>query len=572
VSDELEIWAPHADEVALAYEGKTVVARATENGCYRAPAPPFGVDYVVVLDGKRRPDPRSQWQPHGVHGASQRIEHAFVWNDHAFRAQPLGGAAIYELHVGTFTAEGSYAAAATRLPYLAELGITHVELMPLATFPGRYGWGYDGVCLWAPHPTYGSPDDLKRFVARAHELGVAVLLDVVYNHLGPDGNYLAEFGPYFNESVPTPWGPAVNLDGPYSDQVRRFFIDNACMWLRDYHFDGVRLDAVHAFIDRSALGFLEQLASEVHALAEHLQRSLVVIGESDLNDPRIVRSVNEGGYGLDAQWSDDFHHALHALLTRETSGYYSDFGSIADVGRALRDGFVYAGRYSGHRKRAHGRPLGELSGSSLLGYLQTHDQVGNRARGERIGMLASEGRVRIGAALVFVAPYVPMLFQGEEWSASTPFLYFADHESAELADAVRNGRRAEFAAFGWKPDDIPDPSAEQTFRSSVLSWSETEREPHASMLGFYRALIALRRSTPELRDGRRDRIEVQWDDARGWLSVHRGPITLLANLGAEAIDVPRPAGHCVLAHPPDPREERGRVTLPPDACAIWSMG
>jgi maltooligosyltrehalose trehalohydrolase len=570
VNEELEVWAPKAREVAIEQAGERVTPRALGDGHYRAPAPRPGEDYFIVLDGQRRPDPRSCWQPHGVHGASQRIDHgAFAWIDRSFRAPPLASGLVYELHVGTFTAEGTYAAAATRLPYLADLGVTHVELMPLATFPGRYGWGYDGVCLFAPHPAYGTPDELKRFVARAHELGLAVLLDVVYNHLGPDGNYLAEFGPYFTDRFQTPWGPAVNLDGPHSDHVRRFLIDNACMWLRDYHFDGLRLDAVHAFMDGSARTFLEQLTAEVRWLETRLQRPLVLIAESDLNDPRIVRSVEAGGYGLDAQWSDDLHHALHALLTGEKGGYYADFGALADIGHALREGFVYGGRYSRHRQRMHGRSLGELSGHRLLGYLQTHDQIGNRARGERIAMLASPGRVRIGAALVFIAPFVPMIFQGEEWAASTPFCYFADHKGEPLARAVREGRRSEFAAFGWRPEDIPDPLAEATFRGSVLRWQETLSEPHASMLAFYSALIGLRASTPELLDGRRDRVEVQWDELQGWLRVHRGPITLLANIGEHAVDLPRPEGRCVLAYPTELREHITGVTLLPDACAIW---
>jgi maltooligosyltrehalose trehalohydrolase len=569
MSEELAIWAPHAREVAVEHGGVVHPARATHDGYYGALAPPVDTDYFIVLDGKRRPDPRSAWQPHGVHGASQRIAHDFPWRDQAFRAPPLGSAVIYELHVGTFTPEGTYKSAAERLCDLSELGITHVELMPLATFPGRRGWGYDGACLFAPHPAYGTPAELKSFVDRAHQLGLGVLLDVVYNHLGPDGNYLSEFGPYFTDRFHTPWGPAVNLDGEHSDHVRRFFIDNACMWLRDYHFDGLRLVAVHAFNDNSAYPFLEQLASEAHALGERLRKPLVVIAESDLNDPRVVRAPEAGGYGLDAQWSDDLHHALHALLTGEQSGYYADFGSFDDVARALRDGFVYGGRYSRHRARRHGRPLGELSGHRLLGYLQTHDQIGNRARGERIGMLASPGRARIGAALVFIAPFVPMLFQGEEWLASTPFCYFADHEDPQLAEAVRRGRREEFAAFGWRPEDVPDPMAEDTFQRSVLRWDEREREPHASMLAFYRALCALRASTAELLDGRRDRVEMSWDERAGWLRVQRGPIILLANLGAETIELSRPSGHCVLAFPTGLRADDARIALPPDGCAIW---
>ena len=569
VNESLEIWAPRAQEVAVEHGGVLYPARRCERGYYEVDAPPIGSDYYLVLDGRRRPDPRSALQPHGVHGPSRRIAHDFAWQDGEFRAPPLASGVIYELHVGTFTAEGTFAAATDRLADLAELGVTHVELMPVASFPGQHGWGYDGVCLWAPHPAYGTPDELKRLVARAHALGLAVLLDVVYNHLGPDGNYLAELGPYFTERYRTPWGSAVNLDEAGSDEVRKFFVDNACMWLRDYHFDGLRLDAVHAFADRSARHFLEQLSEAVAELSGALGRPLVLIGESDLNDPRLVRERVASGYGLDAQWSDDLHHALHAALTGERSGYYADFGALADIVRTLREGYAYAGRYSRFRERTHGRPLAGVSSNRLLGYLQTHDQVGNRARGERIAMLTSPGRARIGAAIALCAPCVPMLFQGEEWAASSPFLYFTDHQSPELAQAVREGRQAEFAAFGWAPQDVPDPQAPDTFRASVLDWSERQREPHAGMLQFYRALIALRRSSRDLQTGDLQRVEAACDDARGWLSLRRGAVTLQANLGAAKVVLPAPPGRCVLAHPSVPEHEAGGVALLPDGCALW---
>ncbi len=418
-----------------------------------------GTDYAFVLDGgDPLPDPRSPWQPYGVHGRSRVLDHSrFQWSDAGWRPPVLSSAVIYELHIGTFTPEGTFDSAVGRLEYLKQLGITHVELMPVAEFSGAWGWGYDGADLFAPHHAYGGPDGLKRFVDACHAAGLAVLLDVVYNHLGPSGNYLSRFGPYFTTRYSTPWGPAVNLDGAGSSEVRRFFCDNALMWLRDYHFDGLRIDAIHAFVDHSAVPFLEQLAGEVKRLQAHLGRSLVLIAESDLNDPRVVTPTEAGGYGIDAQWSDDFHHALHSVLTGERAGYYQDFGTLGDVARALENAFVFDGRHSLYRGRPHGRKPEGLPGWRFLGYLQTHDQVGNRAQGERSSRLMNVGRLKIGAAIVLCAPFIPMLFQGEEFGADTPFQYFTNHEEPELARAVSEGRRKEFAAFGWKVADIPDP-------------------------------------------------------------------------------------------------------------------
>ncbi|MGZ3678250.1 MAG: malto-oligosyltrehalose trehalohydrolase, partial [Ktedonobacterales bacterium] len=455
------VWAPNAHRVAVQTLGERVPMNAGERGWWRvevATATP-GTDYQFVLDGgEALPDPRSQWQPHGVFGPSRVVDHSlFHWNDAGWQAPPLESALIYELHVGTFTPAGTFDAAIARLDHLKDLGVTHVELMPVNEFPGMRGWGYDGVDLSAPHSAYGGPDGLKRLVDACHARGLAVLLDVVYNHLGPSGNYLSRFGPYFTDRYHTPWGPAMNLDGAQSDEVRRFLCDNALIWLRDYHLDGLRLDAVHAFYDTSAIHLLEQLAEEVAELQSHLGRHLVLIAESDLNDPRVVRSREVGGYGLDAQWSDDFHHALHAVLTGEQSGYYADYGTLADLAHALEHAYVYDGRYSASRKRHHGRPTTSLPGHRFLGYMQTHDQVGNRARGERSSALLSPRRLKVAAALVLTAPFVPMLFQGEEWGATTPFQYFTDHQDANLARAVSEGRRNEFAAFGWNPDDVPDP-------------------------------------------------------------------------------------------------------------------
>lgn len=567
---KLRIWAPKARDVALVVGSRAQPAEREQGGYFSVAAPPHGTDYRIRLDGRDVPDPRSRFQPNGVSGPSRHWDAPFDWTDRMFRAPPLSAAVIYELHIGTFTPEGNIAAAVARLPYLAELGVTHVELMPIATFPGRWGWGYDGVDLFAPHPSYGSPDDFKRFVDQCHAHGLAVLLDVVYNHLGPHGNYLGEFGPYFTERYRTPWGAAVNLDDADSGPVREFFIDNACMWLEQYHFDGLRLDAVHAIYDESARHFLQELAERVHALQAQLNRPLCVIAESDQNDPRLVRAPELGGHGLDAQWSDDFHHALHSVLTGERTGYYCDFGKLEHVARALTDGFVYAGQYSEYRRRAHGASLRDHTGHALLAYIQNHDQVGNRARGERIGHLVSPERAHIAAAFVLLSPYVPMLFQGEEWGTSAPFQYFTDHEDAGLAEAVRRGRRDEFCAFGWDPEMIPDPQAESTFRASQLDWSELERSPYRERLAFYRALIQLRRTTPALLDGRRDLIDVRFDEDKRWLRVERGPVCLLANFGSNTLELPAPVGRLELAYPEAAARRNGsKITLAAESCYIF---
>jgi maltooligosyltrehalose trehalohydrolase len=496
---------------------------------------------------------------------------AFPWTDHGWQPPAFEAAVVYELHVGTFTPAGTFEAAIERLDHLVRLGVTHVELMPVAEFAGARGWGYDGVDLYAPHHSYGGPAGLMRLVDACHARGLAVLLDVVYNHLGPTGNYLARFGPYFTDQYRTPWGDAVNLDGAESDEVRRFFCDNALMWLADYHVDGLRIDAVHALLDRSAIHLLEELARDVRALEARLGRRLVVIAESDLNDPRVVRPVEAGGYGLDAQWNEDFHHALHAALTGERHGYYADFGRLADVASALGRGFVYAGQRSAYRRRRHGRSPAGLAGHRFVGCLQNHDQVGNRARGERMSHLVPPGRLLIGAALVLTAPFVPMLFQGEEWGARTPFLYFTDHADPALGQAVREGRRREFAAFGWDPADIPDPQSPETFARSKLDWSEIGREPHARLLEWHRRLIALRRGAADLTDGRLDQVGVSLDEDARWLAVERGAFTVAANLGMAAARVPLPparARRVVLSSSSDVRVEAAHVMVAPDAVVV----
>ena len=569
------IWAPNANQVQIKIDRDLFGMTPSESGWWftETPLAKAGIDYAFVLDGGVPvPDPRSPWQPNGIHGPSRTLDHrAFSWTDQSWQAKPLSSAIFYELHIGTFTSQGTFMAAIEQLDYLVGLGITHIELMPVAGFSGNRGWGYDGVDLYAPHHAYGEPDDLKRLVDACHGRGLAVILDVVYNHVGPAGNYLAHFGPYFTQRYATPWGQAINFDGPESDEVRRFFCDNALMWLKDYHFDGLRIDAVHAIIDTSALHFLEQLACEVAELQAQTGRHLALIAESDRNDPRIIRPREIGGYGVHAQCSDDFHHALHCVLTGEHAGYYVDFGSLADLAKALQHVFVYDGRHSVFRRRRHGRLPSGLSGSSFLGYLQTHDQIGNRAKGERSSHLMSVGRLKIAAALVLTAPFIPMLFQGEEWGATSPFLYFTDHDDPELARNVTEGRRREFAAFGWKPEEIPDPQAVETFERSKLIWSEREAEPHAGLLAWHRRLIELRRKIPSLSDGRLDRVGVSFDENGKWLVVNRGPVVVACNLNQVMQRVPvraEPGSQLFLASEDEVRLSRDAVELPSDSVAI----
>jgi maltooligosyltrehalose trehalohydrolase len=570
-----QVWAPNAKQVEVEVEGSRYQMRAGARGWWFAELDLAGanVDYAFALDGgDALPDPRSPWQPYGIHRPSRTLDHrAFTWTDQGWQAGPLSAAVIYELHIGTFTREGTFTAAIDKLEHLVQLGITHVELMPVAEFPGSRGWGYDGVDLYAPHHAYGGPDGLKRLVDACHARGLAVILDVVYNHLGPAGNYLGRFGPYFTDRYKTPWGQAINFDGPDSDEVRRFFCDNALMWLRDYHFDALRIDAVHAIVDTSATHFLEQLASEARDLEAQTGRHLTLIAESDLNDPRIVRRQEVGGYGIHAQWSDDFHHALHAVLTGERDGYYADFGSLQHLAKALQRVFVYDGRYSRFRRRAHGKPPTGLSAHSFLGYLQNHDQIGNRAKGERSSHLLNLGRLKIAAGVVLTAPFLPMLFQGEEWGASSPFLYFTDHEDPELGRLVTEGRRREFAAFTAHAEDVPDPQAPETFQRSKLIWAEREKEPHAGLLAWHRRLISLRKEHAALMDGRLERVGVSFDEDAKWIVVRRSEVAVASNLAGARQRVPTGISadaHILLASEDEIGVGGDGIELPPHSVAI----
>lgn len=542
------VWAPLPSSVELDLSGERLPMADAGGGWWQvdAPAGP-GTDYAFVLDGGApRPDPRSRWQPQGVHGPSRLVDDsAFGWTDQTWRGLPLPGSVLYEMHVGTFTDEGTFDAAIARLDHLAELGVSAVELLPCSAFAGERGWGYDGVAWFAVHEPYGGPDGLKRFVDACHARGIGVVMDVVYNHLGPAGNYLPEFGPYLTEAHTTPWGPAVNLDQPGSDEVRRYILDNALMWLRDFHVDGLRLDAVHALVDERATHLLEELAVTVEALGAQLSKPLWLVAESDLNNARIVTAREAGGSGLDGQWADDVHHALHATLTGERSGYYGDFGSLATLAKAMTGVFVHDGCWSSFRGRAHGRPVEPTTpGHRFVVYLQDHDQVGNRALGDRISATLSDGLLMVGAALVLTSAYTPMLWMGEEWGARTPWQFFSDHEG-ELGEAVRRGRRAEFASHGWADvwddgDAVPDPQSPATFHASKLDWKEPQDERGARLLAWTRDLIALRVSRLDLSDGRRDRVEVSYDEAARWLVVRRGETAVACNLGNDRQTVPLP--------------------------------
>jgi len=501
------VWAPRPGLVELVLvdpAGRRVRAMTPlAHGYYThtEPGVPDGQRYFYRLDGTReRPDPASRWQPDGVGGPSAVVRPGrFRWTDGGWAGVAREDLVIYELHVGTFTPEGTFDAAVPRLPALRDLGITAVELMPVAQFPGGRNWGYDGVFPYAVQDTYGGPDGLRRFVDAAHAAGLAVLVDAVYNHVGPEGNYLGEFGPYFTDRYKTPWGAAVNYDGPGCDPVRDFVADNAAMWVEEYHADGLRLDACHAIVDLGPVHVLRAVRDAATGAAARLGRWAHVIAESDLNDVRLLLPPDRGGYGLDAQWADDFHHAAHAFLTGERQGYYADFGSADDLCRVLEDPFLYAGAYSPHRGRRHGAPSAGLPGDRFVVCVQNHDQVGNRATGDRFGALLPPEKQRLAACLLLLAPHVPLLFMGEEYGEERPFPFFCSFSDPQLVEAVRRGRREEFASFTWQ-GEVPDPQAEATFRSAKLSWAWPAGSRQAGLRRLYADLLAARREWPQLRD------------------------------------------------------------------------
>jgi maltooligosyltrehalose trehalohydrolase len=540
------VWAPNAARVDLHLAGGPVPMTRTDGDWWTIGEPlPHGTDYAFALDGgEPRPDPRSPWQPNGVHAPSRTFDTTLhQWSDGGWTGRDVRGAVIYELHVGTFTEEGTLDGAAGRLDHLVDLGIDVVELMPVAAFPGVHGWGYDGAALYAVHQPYGGPAALQRFVDAAHRRGLAVCLDVVYNHLGPSGNYLAEFGPYFTDTHHTPWGQAVDLDGPGSAEVRAFIVDNALRWLRDFHLDALRLDAVDALVDDSPRHLLAELSEAVATLADTSGRPLSLIAESDRNDPRLVTPTADGGLGMTAQWADDVHHALHSLVTGERHGYYVDFGTPEALATALTGVFVRDGGWSAFRGGPWGHPVpAGIDGHRFVVFASDHDQVGNRALGDRPSARLDAGGLAIEAALVLCSPFTPMVFMGEEWGATTPWQFFTDHPEPDLAEAIRRGRRTEFGGHDWAAlygghVEVPDPQARTTFEVSRLDWSELGQPRHERLLAWYRDLLALRRREPDLADGARDGVVRHADDG-SWVVVHRGAIRVVVTLSGAAASVP----------------------------------
>lgn len=484
------VWAPKAKQVTLRLEDRDIPMRLADSGYFELEeAAKPGDRYFYIVDGQKPvPDPVSRFLPEGVHGATEIVDpENFQWTDGNWHGIPYGEAVFYELHIGTFTEEGTLAAAIAKLPYLKRLGVTMIELMPVAAFPGTRNWGYDGVSLYAVQNSYGGPDELKKLVDAAHAIGIGVTLDVVYNHLGNEGNYLGMFGPYFTDKYKTPWGSAVNFDGPDSAEVRRYFLENALFWVREYHMDGLRLDAVHAIFDDSPTNILQEFASRVHELGKQLGREVAIVAESDANDAKLVRTPENGGYGYDGVWSDDFHHAVHAVLTHERDGYYQDYGKPEQITKALSEGFVFQGEHFDYWGKPRGTECKDLPRSVHVFCLQNHDQVGNRPKGDRLNAIVSRGAHKAAAALLLLAPETPLLFMGQEYGEKNPFQFFTDYGDPMLQKAVVEGRRSEFEKFDWK--EVANPQDQQTFQRSKLSWRLDE-----DMLSWYRKLMELRKN------------------------------------------------------------------------------
>jgi len=507
-----------------------------------------GDRYFFRLNGKtERPDPASRFQPEGVHGPSEIIPPDFPWTDRNWSGIPLDQYILYELHVGTFTRGGTFDDVTKHLIALKELGITAVELMPVAQFPGNRNWGYDPAFPYAVQNSYGGPEALKRLVDICHLNGLAVVLDVVYNHPGPEGNYFRNFGPYLTDAYTTPWGAAINFDSADNEHVRRFFIENALYWITDFHVDALRLDAVHAIKDSSAFPFLRQLSEKIRKMSNRLNRRIYLFAESDLNDTKIITPSPEGGYGLDAQWNEDFHHSLHRVLTDETTGYYQDFRGVQHIAKAVRDGFVYTGQYSSYRRRRHGFSSGNIPAGRLVVFSQNHDQVGNRMRGERLSKLVSFEALKLAAAMVILSPSIPLLFMGEEYAEDAPFFYFTSHEDPDLVEAVRKGRRAEFSAF-QEETPPPDPQDESTFHRCELNRNPRANGRHQVLHDYYRDLFTIRKNAPVLTRPGSMHASVLADDRQNLLIIHRidglDESLMLCHFGKHpmAIDIRVPTG------------------------------
>lgn len=547
------VWGPQAEnvEVKVVTPSERIVPLASDEHGYHL-ATIDGVEpntlYLYRLDGrKERPDPASRFQPQGVHGPSQVVNPDFSWEDDCWSGLCLNDYIIYELHVGTFTPDGTFAAIIPHLQDLKNLGITAIELMPVAQFPGSRNWGYDGTYPFAVQNSYGKPEDLKRLVNRCHQAGLAVVLDVVYNHLGPEGNYLGDFGPYFTDRYRGPWGSPINFDGPHSDEVRRYFIENALYWVTEFRIDALRIDAVQGILDFSAQPFLAELALAVQERAQRLNRRVYLIPESDLNDTRLIRSRDLGGFGLDAQWSDDFHHALHTLLTGEDTGYYQDFGKLEHLVKSFREGFVYTGEYSPYRRRRHGNSSISIPAERLVVFAQNHDQVGNRAQSERLSALVSFEAQKLTAGVVLLSPFIPLLFMGQEYGETAPFYYFVSHSDPDLIEAVRRGRRKEFAAFRWQGEP-PDPQDETTFLRSKLNHDLRSQGQHKILYDFYSVLLRLRKESPALRILDKDRLEVTGLEQgpvlwwRRWHAEHEAVAIFHFGKGKKSIRLHLPVG------------------------------
>jgi len=545
------VWAPRQDALCVSLPGTeqriVPMSRDGEDFHLFVPHLKAGADYAFMTpNGKQYADPVSRWQPCGVHGASRVVDpDSFFWTDGRWKGIALEDLLIYELHTGTFTPEGTFEAIIPKLPYLRQLGITAIELMPIAEFPGSRNWGYDGVCLYAPHSQHGGPAGLKKLVDACHAEGLAVILDVVYNHLGPEGNYLSVFAPYFTHDYRTPWGDAINFDGPDSDNVRRFFIDNALYWTTEYHIDALRLDAVHSIFDFGARHILEELTTAVHEQASLAGRQVHVIAESDLNDVRVTKPISQGGYALDAQWLDEFHHALRTVLIPPRNGYLADFGRVGDLGKSITEGFVYDGSYSRHRRRRFGSSSKDLPGRQFVAFTQNHDQIANASQGERLSTLVTLDQQKLAAAVLLCSSYIPLLFMGQEYGETAPFHFFTSFDDAALVEAVREGRKKEFAAFTDRP--FADPQDPATFDQSRLDWTLPKTPRHSAILRLYRDLIALRQNLSCLGNCRKDLTGVTFSEESNWLVIERGDpapsrAMLVCNFGGSSQSIPVPFG------------------------------